>query len=203
MRLVLVLVLANLAAWAVPVVADGGVLNAASFTLRGLPGHGIAQGSTFVVFGAGLGPNQLVVVSSFPLPIDLEGTSIQVRSGGQTFDCIMVFTSAGQLAAILPSNTPVGLAELRVTNNQETSDWVVIEVAASRFGVFARNEAGSGPAIVQNFQAPGVTPVNALTEVARPGQYVILWGTGLGGIHAKIRERRPLPPQASRIHSDS
>lgn len=96
-------------------VITGGPVNAASYTLRGLPGFGIAQGSMFVLFGTNLGPSSLLQVSAFPLPTILGGTFIRAIVGGTAVDAIMLYTSASQVAAILPSNTPVGNGTLRLT----------------------------------------------------------------------------------------
>jgi hypothetical protein len=59
---------------------------------------------------------------------------------------------------------------------------VAIKVVDSTFGIFTRNQAGFGPAILQNFVSQVEQPVNAITDAAHPGQVVILWGTGLGPI---------------------
>ena len=96
----------------------------------------------------------------------------------------MLFGFAGQLAAVLPSDTPVGEGTLVVNFDGQTSAPVSITVVKSAFGIFTRNQAGFGPAIVQNFVSPTETPVNALTQAASPGQAEILWGTGLGPISA-------------------
>lgn len=62
----------------------------------------------FVLFGTGMGPESLAQVSAFPLPTSqrLQGTSVQVTAGGTTIDCIMIYTVASQVAAVLPSRTP-------------------------------------------------------------------------------------------------
>ncbi|MGH9629615.1 MAG: hypothetical protein ACRD7E_14965 [Bryobacteraceae bacterium] len=52
----------------------------------------------------------------------------------------------------------------------------------SSFGAFTVNQAGSGPAIVQNVFSETDRPVNSLTKAARPGLTLILWGTGLGPV---------------------
>src|SRR5215467_13247541 len=66
----------------------------------------IAQGSLFVVFGTGLGPATLTEISALPLPPQLAGTQVTVTSGNTKLTCPMIYTSAQQIAAILPSNTP-------------------------------------------------------------------------------------------------
>lgn len=162
----------------------GGVVNAASYIQPGLPNYGIAQGSIFVVFGTNMGPGTLAQ-SGFPLPsaAGLAGTSVQVTVNNVTVNAFMIYTSATQLAAILPSATPVGNGTLTVTFNGQRSDPFAIPVVASAFGIFTANQAGTGPAIVQNFVAGVVPlPINTLTESANSGQTLILYGTGLGKV---------------------
>ena len=187
-----------------PVVAPGGVLNTAGYTLDGLPNSGIAQGSMFAVFGENLGPAQLVKAAELPLPAELAGTSMEVTVNGTTVVPYLFFTSSTQLAGVLPSHTPAGQGTLtvtyaegstalhdgaagpnksRVTNiNGQTSEPVTIQVVKSAFGIFTRNAAGFGPAIVQNFVSIADMPLNGFTSAAQPGQTGILWGTGLGPI---------------------
>ena len=165
-----------------PVVSPGGVLNTASFIVDGLPNSGIAQGSMFAVFGQNLGPGNLVQAAELPLPTELAGTSMEVTVNGTAVTPFLIFTLSGQLAGVLPSNTPLGQGTLTVTFNGATSEPVAIEVVKSAFGMFTRNQAGFGPAIVQNFVSATEAPTNALTEAAAPGQAEILWGSGLGPI---------------------
>src|SRR3954463_14075607 len=87
----------------------GAILNAASYTRPGLPNYGIAPGSMFVVFGTALGPSELQQAAGYPYTATLGGRSMRVTVGTTTVDAIMVYTSANQAAAILPSNTPVGI----------------------------------------------------------------------------------------------
>jgi uncharacterized protein (TIGR03437 family) len=189
LKVLFLILIASLAAPAQPVINQGGVLNAASYAVPGLLHSDIAQGSMFVVFGQRLGPDTLRLVQLFPLPTELAGTSIRVTGGGVTADAIMIYTSAGQAAAILPSRIPLGEASITLTYNNQTSAPARIRVARSSFGIFTRNQAGSGPGIVQNYISATDQPVNALTEVAHPGQVMILWGTGLGPVD--FDETRP------------
>src|SRR5437879_2717188 len=84
------------------------ITNSASYVPSGPAQFGIAQGSLFVVFGSNLGPAQIEHSGSFRLPLRLAGSSVQVQVGGSTVDAIMIYTSANQLAAVLPSKTPAG-----------------------------------------------------------------------------------------------
>jgi uncharacterized protein (TIGR03437 family) len=169
--------LAACAATAQPVA--NAVLNNASYALPGLPNAPIAQGSLMAIFGTGLSTGNMTA-TSFPLQPNMGGTSVRVTVGGTTVDAPMVYTTPGQIGAILPSNTPVGAGTLRVTVNGQTSGPVNLTVVRSAFGTFTANQAGSGPAAVQNVISNTDQPINALNRPARPGQTLILWGTGLG-----------------------
>jgi uncharacterized protein (TIGR03437 family) len=67
-------------------------------------GHG--AGLDFVMFGSNMGPGALAQAPSLPLPTKLEGTSVKVTSNGISVDCPIICTSAGQIAAIMVSDTP-------------------------------------------------------------------------------------------------
>ena len=176
--------LASHPAAAQPVIAALGVRNAASYTLPGLPNAGIAQGSLFIVFGQNMGPAKIVQVSSFPLPTSagLAGTSIQITINGTSVDAIMLYTLATQVAAVLPSSTPIGTGTMTVTYNGQTSAAAPITVVKSTFGIFAVNQSGTGQAVLQNVNSATDRPFNSLTQSAQPGQVMILWGTGLGPV---------------------
>jgi len=151
-----------------------------SATVNGIPP--IAQGSIFVVFGTGMGPAALVQATSFPLQTTLSGTSISVTSGGQTVSPYMVYTLAGQLAAILPSTTPVGTATLTVTYNNQTSKSITINVTKAVPGIFTINSQGTGPGVAQVALSSTNIKLNNLTTPGTPGSVMILYGTGLGPI---------------------
>ena len=195
------LVLLPRASHAAPVVSAGGVVNTASFTPAGLPTYGIAQGSIFAVFGSGLGPAAIVNATNFPLLTTLGGTSIQITSGATTTNAFMIFSQDGQLAAILPSSTPIGTASLTVTFNGETSAPVSFQVVESAFGIFTVNNRGAGPAVAQNFVSESSQPFNNIITPAQPGQVVILWGTGLGP-YSGAEDVAPVPSLASPIGND-
>src|SRR5437016_5360596 len=149
-------------AQAQPVIASLGIRNGASYASPGLPNSGIAQGSIFIVFGQNLGPAAIAQVSRFPLPTSqgLAGTSIKIAVGGTTVDAIMLYTLATQVAAVLPSNTPIGTGTLTVTYNGQTSAPAPITVIKSSFGIFMLNQAGNGAAVLQNVNSQSDRPIN-------------------------------------------
>lgn len=159
------------------------IQNAASNIPPPLPNSPIAQGATFVVKGSGLGPAN-ILVANFPYPLSLSGTSVKVTVGGQTRDCIMYYTLNVQIAAILPSSTPLGTGTLTVTYNGQTSAPSPITVVANNLGLYTLSSSGAGAAVA-TFQVPPPNgPYVSNGNAAIAGDSVILWGTGLGAIAA-------------------
>jgi len=153
--------------------------NAATNIPPGLPNAPIAQGALFVVKGKNLGPANVVVATVFPLTTSIGGTSIQVTVAGTTVDAIMYYSLAGQIAAILPSRTPVGTGTLVVTYNGLASATAAIVVVASNIGVFTLNTTGSGDAVAT---LPATNTVVSPSNAPNPGEIVTLWATGLGPV---------------------
>ncbi|HXI44234.1 MAG TPA: hypothetical protein VNH83_29890 [Bryobacteraceae bacterium] len=181
-----------------PTIATDGIVSAASYLPSGFPNSGIAQGSIFIVFGSGMGPSSIVQNNAFPLQKQLGGTSIKVTVGGTTVDALMIYSLAGQVAAILPSTTPAGTGTLVVTYNGSASDSAPIHVIKNGFGIFTINQAGTGPAVatfadysVVTLIATGVDRPQTLARPAKPGEVLILWGTGLGPVASTVDESQP------------
>ena len=167
-------------AWAQPTLT--GVTNAANYST------GIAQGSIFVAFGTNMGPASIVQASAFPVPTTLAGTSMRFTpvAGGTFYDALIAYTLAGQIAGIVPSQTPVGDYNVTVTYNNSTSAPLRVAVVSRNFALVSLAGSGTGPAVIQNFVAGAtVLPINQFTAPARPGQTLILYGTGMGPIAAR------------------
>jgi uncharacterized protein (TIGR03437 family) len=153
--------------------------NAATNIPPGLPNAPIAQGALFVIKGKNLGPANLAIATTFPLTTSIGGTSIQVTVGGTTVNAIMYYSLAGQIAAILPSPTPVGTGTLVVTYNGLASATAQIVVVASNVGMFTLNSSGSGDAVAT---LPATNTVVSPSNAPNPGEIVTLWATGLGPV---------------------
>ncbi len=180
--------LAAAAAMAQPTITT--VANAASGIVAGLPNSGIAQGSIFLVIGSGLGPGMLTVAQSPFQSGSLSDTSVSVTVNGITEAGLMYYTSATQVAALLPSGTPAGIGNITVTYNNQTSQQVPITVVPNNLGIFTATENGQGTAIVTY---PDYTLVSVSKAIncglpdtacgaANPGDVLVLWATGLGPI---------------------
>jgi len=159
-----------------PVISS--VFNAASNTPSAHPSGGISQGGMFTVTGSNMGPANVQLATSFPLPTTLAGTSISVTVSGTTTQAIVVLTSASQVSAILRSNTPTGTGTLVLRYNGVASAARTVQVVSATFGIYTRNNEGTGPAFVTNASGQFLDRLNP----ASPSQTVSIWGTGLGAI---------------------
>jgi uncharacterized protein (TIGR03437 family) len=164
-------------------------VNAASYANPVLPNGNLAEGGVFIAFGSGMGPAKLQEISAFPLPTTLGGTSIAVTVNGTTVNCIMLYTSATQVAAVLPSDTPAGAGTMVLSYNGTPSAALNVNVAAHDFGIFAINQGGSGAGVVTNAITNAVI---SNTGSANPGTLLDIWGTGLGPV-AGNEAAGPLP----------
>ncbi|HYL73538.1 MAG TPA: hypothetical protein VEU96_05000 [Bryobacteraceae bacterium] len=159
-----------------------GIVNVASYTPAGLPGGSIARGSIFAIFGTNIGPSTGVQVSTFPIAATLAGVSIQVTQGAATVAALPLYVSAGQINALMPSNTPLGLVSVRVTFNNLRTNPSTVRVVNSSFAFFSVASSGVGPGVFQNFVASDNQPVNSPLVTAKPGQVITAYGTGLGPV---------------------
>lgn len=169
-----------------------GALNTASYIVRGLPNSGLAQGSMIAIFGRNIGPAAIAQAGSFPLPTTLGGSSARITAAGQNFDLFLTYSISTQIGAIIPSTVPVGNATLSVSFGGQTSATIPVEIVQSQLGIFTINQAGSGPAVVQNVNSESDRPINTILASARPNQAMILWGTGLGPIQGSDAQAPPV-----------
>ena len=154
-----------------------GIQNNYSYLIPGSPNYAIAQGSIFILYGSGIGPASLLQQGFSPaLNRNLGGVSIKITVGGTTTEAIPYYVSAGQIAAILPSATPVGTGSMTVTYNGQTSATFPLTVVQSALGLLTLGGNGLGNAAVYDLNYNYITPTNA----ANPGQVVYFWGTGQG-----------------------
>jgi large repetitive protein len=164
-----------------PVISAGGVVNTASYSAGGPPNGGLAQGSLFSIYGSTLGPDTFVKANSYPLPTKLGGVGVQITQGSNQYDAYLVFVSKGQINAILPSNVPLGTAQVVVSYNGLASA-ATITVVKTRVGVFYQQIDSQNFAIAQNVNSATDYPLNLPGNPAKPGQILILWGTGMGPV---------------------
>ena len=111
------------------------------------------------------------------IPTTLEGATLSVSVGGTTVTPAMYYATPGQIAAVLPSSTPTGPATITVSYNGATSNAFSFQVVPAALGLDTFYGTGKGLITATN------TTTGALynyTNSAKPGETIILWGSGLG-----------------------
>jgi len=157
----------------------------------------IAPGEIVVLKGAGLGPAQLVqyqLNSSGLFDTQVAGT--QVLFNGTPGP--MIYTSANQVAAIVPYSVSGGTAQVTVTYQSQSSTAISAPIAPSAPGVFTLDSTGiaAGAVLNQDYS------VNTAANPAKVGSYISIYATGEGqttpaGVDGKLAPSTvpPYPPQ--------
>jgi len=147
-----------------------GMINAAAGQLSGR----VSPGEVISIFGFGLGPS--TPVSATPkngfFPTSLGG--VQVLVNGAAIP--LLYVSASQINAEIPSPLSGAGAVVQVINNTGMLPEFRVEVDFSIFAVF-RNADGSAAAINQN------GTLNSSSNPAKAGSIVSIWATGFGGFY--------------------
>jgi uncharacterized protein (TIGR03437 family) len=175
-----------------PVVAAGGVLNAASNDKAGQ----VAPGSLISIFGTDLA-SSLSVSGSIPLSTTLSGVSVTINN----ITTPLLFVSSGQINAQLPWQVlPVlapgssGTAQVVVTRNGVASAPVSLPVTSASPGIFT-TQFGVGQAIAYGnsdgiIAAPAGSIAGLTTRPAKindPLTLAIL-ATGLGPVDTTVKD---------------
>jgi len=159
--------------------AISAIQNNYSYIQAGLPNYGIAPGTIFIVTGTDLanaGPAVLQSSAAPGIPTTLNGASISVTVGGVTTHPGMYYAIPTQIAAVLPSSTPVGTGTLTVTYNGVPSSAEPIVVVPTALGLDTLYGSGTGLAVATD----GAGSVFSYSSSATPGETIVLWGSGLG-----------------------
>jgi uncharacterized protein (TIGR03437 family) len=166
------------------------VQNNYSYIAPGLPNFGIAPGSLFIIKGSDLASNSKPALQSSAggLPTTLNGASVSVTVGGTTVTPAIYYTSTAQIAAVLPSTTPVGTGTITVTYNGQTSATAPMVVVASALGFGSYYGTGSGLALATDANYNLFSNASS----AAPGQAIILWGSGVGADPANDDKTYPM-----------
>lgn len=155
------------------------VQNNYSYLLPDAPNYGIAPGALFIITGTNLANTTVAVLqSSAPpgIPLALNGASLSVTVNGVTTQPGIYYAISTQIAAVLPSSTPVGTGTITVTYNGVASKPASITVVPSAMGFDTYYQTGVGLGVATDFSYN----VFNYTNSAQPGQNIILWGSGLG-----------------------
>jgi len=160
----------------------GGVVNAASNAAGA-----VAAGEVVVIYGSGLGPASLVqfqLGSNGLVPSALAGTSVLFNGTPSP----LIYTSATQVAAIVPFGITGSTANATVVYQGQSSPALSMNVAPVSPAIFTANSSGTGPAAAINI--PGGV-VNDAAHPAKAGDVVTLFFTGGGPTNPPSADGKP------------
>ncbi|MBS1857304.1 MAG: hypothetical protein JST11_18195 [Acidobacteria bacterium] len=156
-----------------------------------LPGA-ISPGEIIVIVGAGLGPAQLTLNQpggSGNFGCQLAGTAVSFNG-----TCApMIYTSATQVAAVVPYSVSGATAQVSVSYQGQTAASLEVPVAAAAPGIFTLDSSGKGPGACINQDGS----INTPSTPAKAGDFIACFATGEGqtsppGVDGKLAAS-PLP----------
>jgi uncharacterized protein (TIGR03437 family) len=157
-----------------PVIAPNGVVNGASFQ------PGIAAGSWGTIEGASLSTTTRSwktsdFVNGTGLPTSLDGVSVTVDGKAAYVE----FISPTQINFVAPADSNLGPVSVQVTHNGVTSNTVTAQLQSLAPACFLF--AGKYAAATHvNFSPAASSSLFSTATPAKPGEAIILWGTGFG-----------------------
>ena len=136
----------------------------------------VAPGEVVVIYGSGLGPAKLASYpQGGPVPTQVGGTTVSFN--GQAAP--VIYSSAGQVAAIVPFGLTGSAAQVTVSYQNATSAPFGVNVATVVPGLLALDGSGKGQAAAIN-NSDG--SINGAAHAANAGSYVQFYGTGFGAL---------------------
>ncbi len=175
-----------------PVVYQGGVVNAASFAKAGTPGSAIAPASIVSIFGSNLA-SATAQANQVPIPTTLAGTSVTFNGAAVP----LFYVSPGQINAQAPAgiqcSDTIAPASVVVQTAAGSSAPVLVEVNCEGLGIFTTDASGCGPGAVFNVAADGSVSLNSRGNSAQPGEFLSVYGTGLGALRNMPKDGEPAP----------
>ena len=170
------------------------VANAASYSPAVSPGELVA------IFGSNLGP-------AAPMGLQLDASGSVATTIGDTqvlFDGVaspLIFTSAGQVNAIVPFGVAVTTG-VQVQYQGQASLSLPMIVVPAAIGIFSLNSSGVGQAFARNQDGSLNSPLNP----AAPGSIVTFLATGAGqwspaGVDGAIAGAGDLPRPILPVHA--
>jgi len=154
--------------------SPNGVVNGASFQ------PGISAGSWATVLGANLSYTTRSwsagdFVNGTGLPTSLDGVFVTV-DGNPAY---VAYVSPAQVNFVVPADTRIGAVDVEVTTAGVTSNKVSAQLQTFSPAFFLWNGAYAA-ATHLNFSMAAGPGVSATATPAKPGETIILWGTGFG-----------------------
>ena len=162
-----------------PVISAAGVVNGAAQTAA------IAPSTWVTIFGSGLSATTRswrdTDFVNGRLPVSLDGVSVTINGKA----ALVAFVSALQINVLAPDETVTGLVPVQVRNSLGVSDtaFVLEQTAAPAFFQFPASAANfvAGTHVNGSYLAgPALNRQGVSGTAAKPGETVVLYGTGFG-----------------------
>lgn len=160
------------------IAATGGIVNGASFQAGAVPGSWVTIKGTNLSSKTDNWDNAIV---DSALPTILDGVQVMVG----TEPAYIAYVSPTQINALAP-NVAAGTATVMVTNSGLTSKAVDAQIQSEQpaffqWGNYAVATRQDFSLAVKNGTFPGTN-----TVAAKPGDVIILWGTGFGPVSPAV-----------------
>jgi uncharacterized protein (TIGR03437 family) len=158
----------------------------------------VTPGEIITIFGVGLGPAALAIFNPTtpPIPTALPsmGPATSVTIGG--IPAPLIYTSAGQVAAIVPYTVGGASAAVVLTYGGLASLPFTVGVAPVDPGVYTVTSTGQGQAAVLNYNVTtNDYTVNSSATAAARGAIVVLYVTGAGATSSgSVNALTPMSP---------
>jgi uncharacterized protein (TIGR03437 family) len=159
---------------ALPQFDSDSVVNAASYA------DPISPGAIASIFGTNLA-SITAAAQGAPLPTELAGTSVTINGAKAP----LFYVSPTQINLQVPWSTQIALfnytaASVVVTTSMGRSTPVRVPVFQSGPSLFSLDGSGCGQAAALNISRDGSVSVNSPSNSAAPGDFISLYGTGIG-----------------------
>lgn len=177
-----------------PVVSSGGVVNAASYK------GGICAGSWVTILGTKLANStRSWRASDFvngKLPTQLDGVSVEINGK----PAYVSYISPTQINVQSPTDASLGPVNVVVTNNGVTSTAATgqLQTASPAFFLWSGKYAVATRSDYSLVGPPNLFP-NAKTVPAKPGDVIILWGTGFGPTNPAVPAGEETPSEQTKL----
>lgn len=158
---------------------------AASYTAPVAPGEISALFGTELIAG-----NGTAAAAVLPLPSSLQGTTVYVNGVAAP----LFFVAGTQFNYQVPHSTAAGAATVVVLRDDGIAAHGTVNVSAAAPALFAADASGRGQAAAQNsdYSRNGDPAITPQARRARPGDFVILYGSGAGAQFINAGNHQPL-----------
>ncbi len=151
----------------------------------------VAAGQIVALFGADLTQgNGVAIADSTPLPRSLLNTRVYVNGVASP----LFFAAGAQINYQIPYSTSAGAATVVVFRDDGVAAYGSVNVAAVAPALFSADASGKGQAAAQNsdFSPNGDPSANPQAKRVRKGDFVILYGSGVGAQLLNSSTNQPL-----------